>query len=168
MVKSHLDIFFMTDDTANHRVGRPVLGLFVCFCFSNLLVSMVCLFLSFYLLHLFSQTIWPCIEWPQAHSLNFIFLKIFMYFLSDLIQSLDFQYLCSYMVSSHDDICQFYITSSPCYVIPDCCYLPHLKLHMSQTGHYSLSHHNLIPVSVSILFFPLLNKIARNNTASQT
>lgn len=53
-------------------------------------------------------------EWPQAYSLNHLcfFFSIYTYFLSDLIQFRDFEYHQRYMISSHNDNGQIYLTSS--------------------------------------------------------
>lgn len=135
-MKSHLDIPFLGQLTQLITVLGDLCGV-VCFCFSSLLVSLVPLFLSFCLFYLFSQIIQPCMEWPQAHSLNFIFFfLIYTYFLSDLIQSLDFQYHRSCMMSSYDAKCQISVTSSPFYLSS--------KLRLSATSQTSRHRPNTV------------------------
>lgn len=154
-----------TADAANHCVGRPVWG---CFCFSSLLVSLVPLFLSFCLFFLFSQTIQPCTEWPQAHSLNFIFffksIRIFSVISSSL---LTFNTIAAVWCHPMMPSVKFLSPAHPFIWVP-IAVICHISNFPSQTEHSSPSHHDLIPEAVSGLLFPLLSILARNTSLPAT
>lgn len=112
MVKSHLDMLFMTADAANHWVGRPVWGCCLFWVFQP--IDFPCP--SFPVILLVPPPLSNCLtlRWVAPGS----FLKFHLcflistHFLGDLIQSLDFQYHHSCMMSPDDDNCPIYITSS--------------------------------------------------------